>query len=103
MAKYFRLTATSIIRYEHYIKVPDSFTKEDIWELEGKDHRMYDGDMFSEVKYSGDWEFDDVYEYMMDEQDPMECYKWEYSQIKGGYETDWHADEDCITPRGEPL
>jgi hypothetical protein len=67
MAKYFRLTATSIIRYEHYIKVPDSFTKEDIWELEGKDHSMYDGGMFSEVKYSGDWEFDDVHEYTEEE------------------------------------
>ena len=63
MAKYFCLTATSITRYEHYIKVPDSFTTEDIWELKSKDHSMYDGGMFSEVKHSADWEFDDIYEY----------------------------------------
>ena len=63
MTKYFRLTATSITRYEHYIRVPDSFTKEDIWELEGKDHSMYDDGMFSEVKHSADWEFDDIHEY----------------------------------------
>ena len=50
-----------------------------------------------------DEDFDEVYEFIMDEQDPEECYKWEYSQIKGGYETEFHADEDCITPRGEPL
>lgn len=63
MTKYFCLTATSITRYEHYIKVPDSFTKKDIWELKGKDHSMYDGGMFSEVKHSADWEFDAIYEY----------------------------------------
>ena len=63
MTKYFRLTATSITRYDHYIKVPDSFTKEDIWELQGTGHSMFDGGMFSEVQHSADWEFDDIYEY----------------------------------------
>ena len=63
MTKYFRLTATSITRYDHYIKVPDSFTKEDIWELQGTGHSMFDGGMFSEVQHSGDWEFDDIHEY----------------------------------------
>ena len=62
-----------------------------------------DKEIFKEQLASDDEDFDDVYEFMMDEQDPEECYKWEYSQIKGGYETDWHAGEDCITPRGEPL
>ena len=63
MTKYFKLTATSLTRYKHYIKVPDSFTKNDIWELQAKDHSMFDGGMFTEVKHSSDWEFDDVYEY----------------------------------------
>ena len=63
MSKYFQLTATSITRYNHYIKVPDSFTIDDIWELQTTDHSMFDGGMFTEVKHSADWEFDDVYEY----------------------------------------
>ena len=63
MTKYFRLTATSVTRYDHYIKVPDSFTKNDIWELQANDHSMFDGGMFTEDKYSSDWEFDDIYEY----------------------------------------
>ena len=50
---------------------------------------------------SDDEDFDDVYEYMMEEQDPVACYEWQYSQIKGGYETEWHSGEDCIEPRGE--
>ena len=36
----------------------------------------------------------------MEEQDPVECYDWQYSQIKGGYETEWYSGEDCIEPRG---
>ena len=39
----------------------------------------------------------------MDNYDPEECYDWQYSQIKGGYETDWYADDECIEPRGEPI
>ena len=67
MTKYFRLTATSVTRYDHYIKVPDSFTVEDIWELRGTEHSMFDGGMFTEDKYSSDWEFDDIYEYSKDD------------------------------------
>ena len=63
MTKYFRLTATSVTRYSHYIKVPDSFTVDDIWKLQETDHSMFDGGMFTEDKYSSDWEFDDIYEY----------------------------------------
>ena len=63
MTKYFRLTATSVTRYNHYIKVPDSFTRNDIWELQEADHSMFDGGMFTEDKYSSDWEFDDIYGY----------------------------------------
>ena len=63
MTKYFRLTATSVSRYNHYIKVPDSFTKNDIWKLQKTDHSMFDGGMFTEDKFSSDWEFDDIYEY----------------------------------------
>jgi len=63
MTKYFRLTATSVTRYSHYIKVPDSFTTNDIWELQESDHSMFDGGMFTEDKYSSDWEFDDIYVY----------------------------------------
>ena len=63
MTKYFRLTATSIRRYNHYIKVPDEFTVDDIWKLQETDHSMFDGGMFTEEKYSSDWEFDDIYEY----------------------------------------
>ena len=67
MTKYFRLTATSVTRYDHYIKVPDSFTKNDIWKLQETDHSMFDGGMFTEDKYSSDWEFDDIYEYKRDD------------------------------------
>ena len=63
MTKYFRLTATSVTRYSHYIKVPDSFTIDNIWKLQTTDHSMFDGGMFTEDKYSSDWEFDDIYEY----------------------------------------
>ena len=67
MAKYFCLTATSITRYNHFIKVPDSFTTNDIWELQETDHSMFDGGMFTEDKDSSDWEFDDIYEHKEDE------------------------------------
>jgi len=67
MTKYFRLTATSVTRYSHYIKVPDSFTTNDIWKLQETDHSMFDGGMFTEDKYSSDWEFDDIYEYRKDD------------------------------------
>ena len=67
MSKYFRLTATSVTRYSHYIKVPDSFTTNDIWKLQETDHSMFDGGMFTEDKYSSDWEFDDIYEYRRDD------------------------------------
>ena len=63
MTKYFQLTATSVTRYDHYIKVPDSFTKNDIWKLQETDHSMFEGGMFTEDQYSSDWEFDDIYEY----------------------------------------
>ena len=63
MTKYFRLTATSVTRYSHYIKVPDSFTTNDIWELHANNHSMFDGGMFTEDKDSSDWEFDDIYEH----------------------------------------
>ena len=56
---------------------------------------------FKEKLASNDEDFDDVYEYMMEEQDPVQCYEWQYSQIKGGYETEWFADEECLVPRGE--
>ena len=67
MTKYFRLTATSVTRYSHYIKVPDSFTTNDIWELQEADHSMFDGGMFTEDKDSSDWEFDDIYEHKEDD------------------------------------
>ena len=63
MTKYFQITATSLTRYSHYIKVPDSFTTNDIWKLQETDHSMFDGGMFVEDKYSSDWEFDDIYGY----------------------------------------
>ena len=59
-----------------------------------------DIEIFREKLASDDEDFDDVYEYMMEEQDPVECYDWQYSQIKGGYETEWYSGEDCIEPRG---
>ena len=73
MTKYFRLTATSVTRYSHYIKVPDSFTVDDIWKLQETDHSMFDGGMFTEDKYSSDWEFDDIYVYK--EEDIKENFK----------------------------
>ena len=61
-----------------------------------------DVESFEEKLASDDEYFDEAYEFMMEEQDPIECYKWEYSQIKGGYETEWFTGEDCLEPRGEP-
>ena len=60
-----------------------------------------DKEVFREMLDSDDEDFDHAYEFMMEEQDPIECYRWEFSQIKGGYETEWYTDEDCIAPRGE--
>ena len=60
-----------------------------------------DVEIFREKLASDDEDFDDVYEYIMEEQDPVACYEWQYSQIKGGYETEWYSGEDCIEPRGE--
>ena len=59
-----------------------------------------DIEIFREKLASDDEDFDDVYEYIMEEQDPVECYDWQYSQIKGGYETEWYSGDDCIEPRG---
>ena len=76
-----------------------------VYEYEVADAEIVDkfGDVeiFREKLASADEDFDDAYEYMMEEQDPVACYEWQYSQIKGGYETDWHTGEDCIEPRGE--
>ena len=60
-------------------------------------------EVFKESIASDDEDFDDAYEFVMDNYDPEECYEWQYSQIKGGYETDWYADDECIEPRGEPM
>lgn len=60
-------------------------------------------EVFKEAIVSDDEDFDDAYEFVIDNYDPEECYEWQYSQIKGGYETDWYADDECIEPRGEPI
>ena len=60
-------------------------------------------EVFKEAIASDDEDFDDAYEFVIDNYDPEECYEWQYSQIKGGYETDWYADDECIEPRGEPI
>ncbi len=65
------------------------------------EEKFGDKEIFKEKLASDDEDFDDVYEYMMEEQDPVQCYEWQYSQIKGGYETEWFADEECLVPRGE--
>ena len=65
------------------------------------EEKFGDKEIFKEKLKSDDEDFDDVYEYMMEEQDPVQCYEWQYSQIKGGYETEWFADEECLVPRGE--
>ena len=62
-----------------------------------------DLETFKEAIASDDEDFDDAYEFIMNEQDPIQCYEWQYSQIKGGYETDWYTDDECIDPRGEPM
>ena len=58
---------------------------------------------FKEAIASDDEDFDDAQDFVIDNYDPEECYEWQYSQIKGGYETDWYADDECIEPRGEPI
>jgi len=82
MTKYFLLTATSVTRYNHYIKVPDSFTINDIWELQASDHNMFDGEMFTEASDYSDWEFDDIYEYSKQEK----CFKFVDKDFKDATE-----------------
>ena len=65
--------------------------------------KFADKEVFREMVASDDEDFDEAYEFIMEEQDPIQCYEWQYSQIKGGYETDWYTDEECIDPRGEPM
>ena len=65
--------------------------------------KFADKEIFREMVASDDEDFDEAYEFIMEEQDPIQCYEWQYSQIKGGYETDWYTDEECIDPRGEPM
>ena len=65
--------------------------------------KFADKEVFREMVASDDEDFDEAYEFIMEEQDPIQCYEWQYSQIKGGYETDWYTDDDCIDPRGEPM
>jgi len=60
-------------------------------------------EVFKESITSDDEDFDDAHDFVIDNYDPEECYEWQYSQIKGGYETDWYADDECIEPRGEPM
>ena len=72
--------------------IPDEEIKEKYIDLE----------TFKEAITGYDEDFDDAYEFIIEEQDPIQCYMWQYSQIKGGYETDWYTDDDCIDPRGEP-
>ena len=73
----------------------------DIPDDEIKD-KYNDLNTFSEAISSDDEDFDDAYEFVMDNYDPEECYEWQYSQIKGGYETEFHTGDDCIEPKGEP-
>ena len=72
--------------------IPDEDIEQEFGDLES----------FEEKLASDDEYFDEAYEFMMEEQDPDECYKWEYSHIKSGYETEWFTGEDCLEPRGEP-
>ncbi len=65
--------------------------------------KFADKEIFREMVASDDEDFDEAYEFIMEEQDPIQCYEWQYSQIKGGYETDWYTDDECIDPRGEPM
>ena len=65
--------------------------------------KFADKEVFREMVASDDEDFDEAYEFIMEEQDPIQCYEWQYSQIKGGYETDWYTDDECIDPRGEPM
>ena len=62
--KYYRITANSMIRYEYYIKVPDTITEQDIWEQRADN--VLDGANFSAIDNGwggvGDWEYEDVYE-----------------------------------------
>ena len=65
--KYFRLTASSMTKYEHIIKVPASVTLDDIQKLEADDHYMFDGGMFTNTARSAfgtsaDWESDETFE-----------------------------------------
>ena len=70
---------------------------------EGIEKKFADKEIFREMVASDDEDFDEAYEFIMEEQDPIQCYEWQYSQIKGGYETDWYTDDECIDPRGEPM
>ena len=55
--------------------------------------------------YTDDKEFDDAHDFVVDNYDHEECYykHKQLTEIKGGYETNWYADDECLEPRGEPI
>jgi len=82
--KYYRITANSMIKYEYYIKVPDSITPDDIWQQRGD--YVLDGANFSAIDNGwggvGDWEYDDIYEVDEDEAKKEGFDEWDAEAFK---------------------
>ncbi len=63
MAKYFKLTVSSMTMHDLYIKTPDDINEDDIH----RNFRKFDGGLFTTDDYDGDWEYSSTEE--IDEKD----------------------------------
>ena len=57
------------------------------------------------TRNTDDKESDDAHDFVVDNYDHEECYykHKQLTEIKGGYETNWYADDECLEPRGESI
>ena len=82
--KYYRVTANSMIRYEYYIKVPDTITEEDIWEQRGD--YVLDGANFVAMDNVwggyGDWDYDECLEVDKEEAEKNGFDEWDEEAFK---------------------
>ena len=82
--KYYRVTANSMIRYEYYIKVPDTITEEDIWEQRGD--YVLDGANFVAMDNGwggyGDWDYAECLEVDKEEAEKNGFDEWDEEAFK---------------------
>ena len=79
MAKYFKLTVSSMTMHDLYIKTPDDINKDDIH----RNFRKFDGGLFT-TDDDGDWEYSSTEE--IDEED----YEPTDDEMMSNFGTKWH-------------